>query len=113
MKQPSLRIGILNLMHDKVDTQERFSKVLQNGPYEVEVDFFYPWSHYTGRPVPDLVQQISQPLDLRKVTEYDAFIITGAPVEQLPFAEITYLEEVHRLIDRLVEQEIPQLSARP
>ncbi|MCW4388472.1 homoserine O-acetyltransferase/O-succinyltransferase family protein [Limosilactobacillus oris] len=109
MKQPSLRIGILNLMHDKVDTQERFSKVLQNGPYEVEVDFFYPRSHYTGRQVPDLVQQISQPLDLRKVTEYDAFIITGAPVEQLPFAEITYLEEVHRLIDRLVEQEIPQL----
>lgn len=32
MNQPSLRIGILNLMHDKADTQERFSKVLQGGP---------------------------------------------------------------------------------
>lgn len=109
MNQPSLRIGVLNLMHDKVDTQERFAKVLQNGPYQVELEFFYPRSHYTGRPVPDLVQQISRPLDVQDVADYDAFIITGAPVEQLPFEEITYLEEVHQLIDRLVEQDVPQL----
>ncbi len=39
----------------------------------------------------------------------DAFIITGAPIEQLTFEEITYLDEIHQLIDALVTNNIPQL----
>ncbi|WP_419776121.1 homoserine O-acetyltransferase/O-succinyltransferase family protein, partial [Limosilactobacillus reuteri] len=39
----------------------------------------------------------------------DAFIITGAPIEQLTFEEITYLDEIHQLIDVLVVNNIPQL----
>ncbi len=65
MTADPLRIGILNLMHDKVDTQLRFTKVLSEGPYNVDVQYFYPQTHYTSRPVPDLVQEISQPLDFK------------------------------------------------
>ena len=109
MKTDPLNIGILTLMHDKVDTQKRFSKVLTAGRYEVNVQYFYPQMHYQARPVPELVQKISSPLDLSQIHRFDAFIITGAPIEQLPFNKITYLDEVHRLIDQLVTYEVPQL----
>lgn len=109
MNNKSLNVGVLNLMHDKADTQRRFVTVLNAGKYDVNVQFFYPRTHYLKRPVPALVQQISQPLDIDNLTQFDAFIITGAPIEQLPFNEITYLQEVHQLIDRLIKLNIPQL----
>lgn len=109
MVSPQLHIGVLNLMHDKADTQRRFVKVLRQPGFNVTVTFLYPRTHYRDRPVPSLVQQISQPLDLNGLATFDAFIITGAPIEQLPFDKITYLDEVHQLIDRLVELKIPQL----
>lgn len=104
-----LQIGVLNLMHDKWDTQQRFSKVLKQPGFEVDVTFLYPQTHYDHRPAPELVKQISRPLDLARLQDFDAFIITGAPIEQLAFNEITYIAEVHELIDQLVALNIPQL----
>lgn len=96
-------------MHDKVDTQKRFTNVFAHTAYPVELTFLYPQTHYRDRTVPDLVQQIAQPLDLARVNEFDAFIITGAPIEQLDFNEVTYIDEIHQLIDQLVKFNIPQL----
>lgn len=109
MTTTSIHIGILNLMHDKVDTQRRFQHVLTQSAFPVELTFLYPQQHYQGRPVPELVQRISQPLVLDELDQFDAFIITGAPIEQLPFDKITYIDEIHQLIDRLNELDIPQL----
>lgn len=109
MNNKSLNIGVLNVMHDKTDTQRRFTSVLTAGTANVNVQFFYPQTHYQKRSVPELVQQISQPLDINNLAQFDAFIITGAPVEQLPFNEITYIKEVHQLIDKLIALNIPQL----
>lgn len=109
MNTAPLKIGILNLMHDKVDTQQRFSTVLKAGPFDVKIQHLYPQTHYLTRPVPDLVQHISAPLNLNNLQNFDAFIITGAPVEQIPFDEITYINEVHQLIDKLARLNIPQL----
>lgn len=109
MATNSLRIGILNLMHDKVDTQQRFERVLTSDNFNVDVTFLYPQTHYQKRPVPKLVQEISAPLKIDQVDQFDAFIITGAPLEHLPFQQVTYLSEVQHLIDRLVELNLPQL----
>lgn len=109
MATPQIRIGILNLMHDKLDTQKRFERVFANTGYQVKLTFFYPRTHYRGQAVPDLVQRISQPLNLAQLSELDAFIITGAPIEQLDFGAVTYIDEIHQLIDRLVQLDIPQL----
>lgn len=109
MATAPLQIGILNLMHDKEDTQRRFRRVLRQTGWPVQLTFLYPRSHYQNRPVPELVQRISRPLDLNAVDQFDAFIITGAPIEKIPFEQITYLEEIHQLIDRLVQLNIPQL----
>lgn len=109
MATPQIKVGILNLMHDKVDTQKRFEHVLTQTDYQVALTFLYPRTHYRDRMVPKLVQQISQPLNLDRLGEFDAFIITGAPIEQLDFGAVTYIEEIHQLIDRLVELGLPQL----
>lgn len=104
-----IEIGILNLMHDKQDTQRRFTHVLTATGYPVRISYFYPRMHYAGRQVPPAVAAISQPLDISSVQQVDAFIITGAPIEQLPFAEVTYIDEIHQLIDELVKRRISQL----
>lgn len=109
MTTAPIKVGILNLMHDKVDTQRRFQHVLTQSSRPVEITFLYPQTHYLNRPVPRLVKQISQTLELNQISHYDAFIITGAPIEQLPFSKITYIDELHRLIDQLVKLNIPQL----
>ena len=41
-----LKIGVLNLMHDKLDTKRRFERVLQDSAQPVELTFFYPKDHY-------------------------------------------------------------------
>ena len=109
MAAAPLKIGILNLMHDKQDTQQRFTHVLTATGYPVHITYLYPPMHYAGRPVPPTVAKISQPLVIPEVKQLDAFIITGAPIEQLPFNQVTYIDEIHHLIDELVKQRIPQL----
>lgn len=103
----SKKIGILNLMHDKIDTQKRFSHVIKEASPETEITYFYPQSHYLNRPRPK--NWPAEPLDLTKVAKLDGFIITGAPIELLPFSEVDYWEELTRLFDLLKAKSIPQL----
>lgn len=107
--QDALKIGILNLMHDKVDTQKRFTHVLQQTGKQVELTYFYPVDHYQDKPVPELVSAISEPLDLKRVARLDAFIVTGAPIEQIDFNEVTYIAELQALFDCLNTNHIEQL----
>ena len=81
-----VKIGILNIMHDKVDTQKRFRHVLA----DADLTFFYPKTHYQKRQLPAAFAKIAEPLDLVKVGTMDAFIITGAPIEQSPFDQVDY-----------------------
>lgn len=104
-----LKIGVLNLMHDKLDTRRRFERVLKNSAQPVELTFFYPKDHYQDRPVPAQVAQIARPLELAEVEKLDAFIVTGAPIEKLDFAEITYINELQELFNCLAQNKIEQL----
>ena len=49
-----VKIGILNIMHDKVDTQKRFRHVLA----DADLTFFYPKTHYQKRQLPDVTPKI-------------------------------------------------------
>ena len=104
-----LKIGVLNLMHDKLDTKRRFERVLKNSAQPVELTFFYPKDHYQDRPVPAQVAQIARPLELAEVEKLDAFIVTGAPIEKLAFAEITYINELQELFNCLAQNKLEQL----
>lgn len=104
-----MKIGIVNLMHDKVATQARFTKRLQQWQPDIKITYFYPVDHYRNRPVPATVAAISQPLDLNLVATMDAMIITGAPVERLDFEAVTYYPELTRLFDLLAQRHLPTL----
>lgn len=100
-----VKIGILNIMHDKVDTQKRFRHVLA----DADLTFFYSKTHYQKRQLPAAFAKIAEPLDLVKVGTMDAFIITGAPIEQIPFDQVDYWDELRQLFAFLDEKQIPQL----
>lgn len=103
-----LKIGILNVMHDKEATNRRFNHVLQIAQVPVDLTFYYPRDHYQNRPVPEEVATLLQPLDLPQVKTFDAFIITGAPIEQIEFADITYIQEVRELL-AVLRANVPNL----
>ncbi|KRL02233.1 homoserine O-succinyltransferase [Lactobacillus equicursoris DSM 19284 = JCM 14600 = CIP 110162] len=102
-----LKIGVLNIMHDKVDTQKRFTHVLKRANPEVEIRYFYPKSHHMKQPIPAGWQASS--LDFEQVKKLDGFIITGAPIERIPFEEVDYWQELTQLFDLLKDMRIPQL----
>lgn len=104
-----MRIGIVNLMHDKIATQNRFAQRLQQWDLTLKLTYFYPVDHYLNRPVPATVAAISQPLDLATVAMMDAVIVTGAPVERLDFEAVTYYQELTRLFDFLAQRHLPTL----
>ncbi|KRM96778.1 Homoserine O-succinyltransferase [Liquorilactobacillus aquaticus DSM 21051] len=108
-KQERVKIGILNLMHNKEESQKQFAKVLTNKNMPVDLTFYYPVTHYEKRSVPERLQQIASPLDLEEVKQQDAFIISGAPIEKLDFREIRYMPEIEKLLDTLEKSLIEQL----
>ena len=109
MAYPPLRIGILNLMHDRAATRARFEYVLQQANVAVQTEFFYPVSHYRQRAVPVSVQALAAPLSEIELAKLDGFIITGAPIEHLAFCQVDYWAELQTLIDQLVAHSLPQL----
>ncbi|MDN7144923.1 homoserine O-succinyltransferase [Liquorilactobacillus mali] len=109
MESETLNIGVLNVMHDKSDTQRRFNSVLKQQDIPVKVTYFYPTMHYQGRTVPEEVSHISEPLDLLEVGKMDAFIVTGAPLEKIDFQNVTYWDELKELFQLLKKLDIPQL----
>ncbi|WP_125587792.1 homoserine O-acetyltransferase/O-succinyltransferase family protein [Companilactobacillus jidongensis] len=101
------RIGILNLMKDKIETNHNFEHVLKNK--DVELIFYYSATRYNDRVLAPEITSTMKPLNLIEVKQLDGFIITGSPVEQLDFAQVTYNQEINNLLDQLDELNIPQL----
>jgi homoserine O-succinyltransferase len=97
MSQRILQIGILNVMHDKAATNADFRQALTTQNIPVRLHFYYPTTKYKDQLIPKNVQANLQPLDLKAVAKLDAFIITGAPIETIPFEDVTYLEELKAL----------------
>ncbi len=103
-----LKIGILNVMHDKPETNARFTNVLTHSGRPVALHFYYPTTHYPGG-VPADVSRILAPLDLTAAAEMDGFIITGAPIERFAFDDVTYIAEARALMDVLAAHRVSQL----
>lgn len=103
-----LKIGILNIMHDNKNTRHRFEEIFASLSVPIDLTFFYPTKYPNGK-IPERITRLAQPLDLKKVPNFDAFIITGSPIERFPFEDITYIDEVYHLIDALRVNGIEQL----
>ncbi len=94
-----LRILILNLMPNKINTEVDLLRLLSNTPLQIEVDFLKMSGHVSKNTPPAHMKTFYQNFrDLRN-RKYDGMIITGAPVEHLPYVEVTYWDEFRKILD--------------
>jgi len=94
-----LRIAILNLMPTKINTETQLLRLLGNSPLQVEIDLLHMDSHESkNTPAEHLLEHYLTFKDVRENT-YDGLIITGAPVEVMPFEEVDYWEELKEIMD--------------
>ncbi|HHV10168.1 MAG TPA: homoserine O-succinyltransferase [Clostridiales bacterium] len=94
-----LRIAILNLMPVKEDTEVQLLRSLSNTPLQVDVTFLTTGT-YVGTHTPTShLDQFYQTFEEVKNRRYDGLIITGAPVEQMEFEEVTYWDELARIME--------------
>jgi len=94
-----LRFGLLNLMPDKPRTETQFARLLGATPLQVELTLVRLAGH-TPRGTPaEHMSAFYRSWDEVIDKRFDGFIITGAPVETLPFDQVTYWDELRRVFD--------------
>ena len=94
-----LRIVILNLMPLKIATETQLLRMLSNSPLQAEVTLLGTNS-YTSRNTPqEHLTTFYKTFDQIRNRRFDGLIITGAPVEQLSFEEVTYWHELETIMD--------------
>lgn len=94
-----LRIVILNLMPVKQTTETQLLRLLGNTPLQVDIVLLHPGSHTSKNTSEEHLSTFYKTFDEIKDEKFDGMIITGAPVEQLPFHEVTYWKELQQILD--------------
>ena len=94
-----LRVLILNLMPTKIATETQIMRKLSNTPLQVEVDFIYTESYVPQHTSQEYLTEFYGTFAEVRHKKYDGFIITGAPVEQMPFEDVAYWEEVCEIME--------------
>lgn len=95
----ALEICILNLMPVKQDTELQLLRVLSNTPLQVDVTFMNVSSHKSQNTSMNHLNKFYNTFDELKDKRFDGLIITGAPVEQMPFEEVDYWEELCEIME--------------
>jgi homoserine O-succinyltransferase len=94
-----LKIIILNLMPLKISTETDLLRLLSNSPLQIEIDFMKIKGHEPKNTPSEHMKEFYRDFDQLNNKKYDGMIITGAPVEQLPFEEVTYWDEMKQILD--------------
>ncbi|MBE6810378.1 MAG: homoserine O-succinyltransferase [Ruminococcaceae bacterium] len=89
-----LKILLLNLMPKKIETETQLSRLLGNSPLQVDFEFIHTKSHVSKNTSAEHLFTFYKTFDDVKDKTFDGMIITGAPVEQMPFEEVEYWEEL-------------------
>lgn len=94
-----LRIALLNLMPLKIMTETHILRCLSNTPIQIEVDLIQTETYHSKNTPEDHLLTFYKTFDDIRDKKYDGFIITGAPVENLPFQEVEYWDELTKIMD--------------
>lgn len=94
-----LRILILNLMPTKVVTETQLLRLLSNSPLQVDVDLIYTSTYHPRNTPSEHLTKFYETFSQVKDRLYDGMIITGAPVEQMPFEQVTYWDELCKIME--------------
>ena len=94
-----LQIGLLNLMPNKIRTETQIARLLGASPLQIELTLVRVGGHTPKNTSQDHLISFYQTWEEIRERKFDGFIVTGAPVETLPFEEVTYWEELAQIFD--------------
>ena len=94
-----LKILLLNLMPKKIETETQLSRLLGNSPLQVDLELIHTKSHKSKNTSAEHLLAFYKTFDDVKDQTFDGMIITGAPVELLPFHEVEYWEELCTIME--------------
>jgi homoserine O-succinyltransferase len=94
-----LRIGLLNLMPKKIQTENQFARLIGATPLQIELSLIRMSEHQTKTTAAAHMEEFYRPFDAVRDEKFDGLIITGAPIEHLAFTDVTYWDELRRVFD--------------
>ena len=94
-----LKILILNLMPTKVDTETQLSRLLGNTPLQVEIELIHTSTYHSKNTSEEHLLAFYKEFSDVKDRYFDGMIITGAPVEKMPFEEVQYWSELCEIME--------------
>ncbi len=92
-----LRIGLLNLMPKKIATENQFARLIGATPLQIEFHLIRMTEHQTRNTAAEHMEAFYRPFQAVKEERFDGLIITGAPIEHLPFDAVTYWDELREV----------------
>ena len=94
-----LEIVLLNLMPTKIVTETQLSRLLGNTPLQVNLELMHTSSHTSKNVSQEHLLAFYKSFDELKDRKFDGMIITGAPVENMPFEDVDYWEELCQIME--------------
>ncbi|TVR61654.1 MAG: homoserine O-succinyltransferase [Spirochaetaceae bacterium] len=94
-----LKIAIVNLMPTKIATETHLLRLLSNSPLQVNIDLVHTASYESKNTDPEHLERFYTSLEHIRSHRYDGMIITGAPVETIPFEDVDYWDELAAIME--------------
>lgn len=94
-----LKILLLNLMPNKVATETQLSRLLGNTPLQVELELIHTRTYHSKNTSSEHLLAFYKTFEDVKSRTFDGMIITGAPVEKMPFEEVEYWQELCEIME--------------
>ncbi len=96
-----LRIGLLNLMPKKIQTENQFARLIGATPLQIDLSLIRMTEHQARNTTAEHMETFYRTFAEVEASgeKFDGLIITGAPIEHLPFEEVTYWDELVRVMD--------------
>lgn len=94
-----LRIGLLNLMPNRPETETQFARLIGSSPLQIELSLVRLTSHQPTERSAAHLDAFYHDWDALRAERFDGFIVTGAPLGMVAFEEVTYWQELTALLD--------------
>jgi len=94
-----LQIGLLNLMPKKIQTETQFARLIGATPLQIDLTLIRMTEHHSKHTSPAHMEAFYRPFADVRTRKFDGLIITGAPIEHLPFEDVTYWDELREVMD--------------
>ena len=94
-----LQIGLLNLMPNKIKTELQMARLLGASPLQVDLTLIRLGGHKTKHTSEDHMMTFYEPWEEAKHRKFDGFMVTGTPLETIPYEDVTYWDEMQAIFD--------------